>query len=84
MTKLLLIYLWTMTKYYNMRKLREIRLILCGVLFGMGVLMANEANKTEQKQKHYEKIKAALDAKEITLEEAQKLWITEVRKINRK
>ena len=84
MTKLLLIYLWTMTKYYNMRKLREIRLILCGVLFGMGVLMANEANKTEQKQKHYEKIKSALDAEEITLEEAQKLWITEVRKINRK
>ena len=84
MTKLLLIYLWTMTKYYNMKKLREIRLILCGVLFGMGVLMANEANKTEQKQKHYEKIKAALDAEEITLEEAQKLWITEVRKINRK
>ena len=73
-----------MTKYYNMRKLREIRLILCGVLFGMGVLIANEANKTEQKQKHYEKIKAALDAEEITLEEAQKLWITEVRKINRK
>jgi len=73
-----------MTKYYNMKKLREIRLILCGVLFGMGVLMANEANKTEQKQKHYEKIKAALDAEEITLEEAQKLWITEVRKINRK
>ena len=73
-----------MTKYYNMRKLREIRLILCGVLFGMGVLMANEANKTEQKQKHYEEIKAALDAEEITLEEAQKLWITEVRKINRK
>lgn len=84
MTKLLLIYLWTMTKYYNMKKLREIRLILCGVLFGMGVLMANEANKTEQKQKHYEKIKAALDAEEITLEEAQKLWITEVRKVNRK
>ena len=84
MTKLLLIYLWTMTKYYNMKKLREIRLILCGVLFGMGVLMANEANKTEQKQKHYEKIKAALDAEEITLEEAQKFWITEVRKINRK
>jgi len=84
MTKLLLIYLWTMTKYYNMKKLREIRLILCGVLFGMGVLMANEANKTEQKQKHYEKIKAALDAEEITLEEAQKLWITEVKKINRK
>ena len=73
-----------MTKYYNMRKLREIRLILCGVLFGMGVLMANEANKTEQKQKHYEEIKAALDAEEITLEEAQKLWITEIRKINRK
>ena len=84
MTKLLLIYLWTMTKYYNMKKLREIRLTLCGVLFGMGVLMANEANKTEQKQKHYEKIKAALDAEEITLEEAQKLWITEVRKVNRK
>ena len=84
MTKLLLTYLWTMTKYYNMRKLREIRLILCGVLSGMGVLMANEANKTEQKQKHYEKIKAALDAEEITLEEAQKLWITEVRKVNRK
>jgi hypothetical protein len=67
-----------------MRKLREIRLILCGVLFGMGVLMANEANKTEQKQKHYEKIKAALDAEEITLEEAQKLWIKKARKLNKK
>ena len=50
----------------------------------MGVLMANEANKTEQKQKHYEKIKAALDAEEITLEEAQKLWIKKARKLNKK
>lgn len=56
----------------------KIRAVLAGILFLMGCLLTNANIKKEDskdlKEKKYLEIKTALEAEEITLEEAQKLW----------
>jgi|TARA_B100000900_G_scaffold399451_1_gene402003 hypothetical protein len=56
----------------------KIRAILAGILFLMGCFLSNANIKNENskdlKEKKYLEIRTALEAEEITLEEAQKLW----------
>tara|TARA_Y100001958_G_C21225967_1_gene551374 strand:- start:634 stop:858 length:225 start_codon:yes stop_codon:yes gene_type:complete len=56
----------------------KIRAVLAGILFLIGCLLTNANIKKEDskdlKEKKYLEIKTALEAEEITLEEAQKLW----------
>ena len=56
----------------------KIRAVLAGILFLMGCLSTNANIKKEDsrdlKEKKYLEIKTALEAEEITLEEAQRLW----------
>ena len=56
----------------------KIRAVLAGILFLMGCLLTNANIKKEDskdlKEKKYLEIKTALEAEEITLEEAQRLW----------
>jgi len=76
----------------------KVRLVLAGMLFVLGGLVSAFSNTDpedkltkEQKQKQYEylkqakyfEIKAALEAEEITLEEAQKLWKKNLRKLEK-
>ena len=56
----------------------KIRVILAGILFLMGCFLSNANikkgdSKNLKKQKYLE-IRTALEAEEITLEEAQRLW----------
>ena len=56
----------------------KIRAVLAGILFLMGCLLTNANIKKEDskdlKEKKYLEIRTALEAEEITLEEAQRLW----------
>ena len=56
----------------------KIRAVLAGILFLIGCLLTNANIKKEDskdlKEKKYLEIKTALEAEEITLEQAQKLW----------
>jgi len=56
----------------------KIRAILAGILFLMGCFLSNanikNKNSKDLKEKKYLEIRTALEAEEITLEEAQKLW----------
>ena len=56
----------------------KIRAVLAGILFLIGCLLTNANIKKEDskdlKEKKYLEIKTALEAEEITLEEAQRLW----------
>ena len=76
----------------------KVRLILAGMLLVLGGLVSAFSNTDpedkltkEQKQKQYEylkqakyfEIKAALEAEKITLEEAQKLWKKNLRKLEK-
>jgi hypothetical protein len=76
----------------------KVRLVLAGMLLVLGGLVSAFSNTDpedklteEQKQKQYEylkqakyfEIKAALEAEEITLEEAQKLWKKNLRKLEK-
>ena len=76
----------------------KVRLVLAAILFVFaGIISAFSNNNPddkltkEQKQKQYEylkqakyfEIKAALEAEEITLEEAQKLWKKNLRKLEK-
>ena len=56
----------------------KIRAVLAGILFLMGCFLSNANikkgdSKNLKKQKYLE-IRTALEAEEITLEEAQRLW----------
>ena len=76
----------------------KVRLVLVAILFVFAGIISAFSNTNpedkltkEQKQKQYEylrqakyfEIKAALEAEEITLEEAQKLWKKNLRKIKK-
>ena len=56
----------------------KIRAILAGILFLMGCLLTNanikKKNSRDLKEEKYLEIRTALEAEEITLEEAQRLW----------
>ena len=61
-----------------MTTIYKIRAVLAGILFLMGCLLTNanikKENSRDLKEEKYLEIKTALEAEEITLEEAQKLW----------
>ena len=56
----------------------KIRAILAGILFLMGGILScaniKKENSEDLKEKKYLEIRTALEAEEITLEEAQRLW----------
>ena len=56
----------------------KIRAILAGILFLMGCFLSNANTKKGDsknlKEQKYLEIRTALEAEEITLEEAQRLW----------
>ena len=56
----------------------KIRAILAGILFLMGGILSSanikKENSEDLKEKKYLEIRTALEAEEITLEEAQRLW----------
>jgi hypothetical protein len=62
-----------------MRTLNKVRLVLAGVLLGAATMLAapNDDLTKEQKEAIYNKIKAQLDAEEITLEQAQEMWLAQ-------
>ena len=64
-----------------MRTLNRVRLVLAGVLLGGALMLAapNEYLTKEEKRAIYNEIASQLDAKEITLEQAQEMWLEEVR-----
>ena len=61
-----------------MTTIYKIRAILAGILFLMGGILSNASIKKGEsknlKEEKYLEIKTALEAEEITLEQAQKLW----------
>ncbi len=67
-------------KYFN-----TIRLVLVGVLFILGTMMAQANDKVYELKKKaiYFGIKAQLAAEEITLEEAQRLWKIKVKHLRK-
>jgi len=56
----------------------KIRAVLAGILFLMGGILSSanikKENSEDLKEKKYLEIRTALEAEEITLEEAQRLW----------
>lgn len=72
-----------------MKFIKTIRLVLVGVLFILGIMMAHadpgkDGNVLElQKKAVYFEIKAQLAAGEITLEEAQRLWKIKVKHLRK-
>ena len=56
----------------------KIRTVLAGILFLMGGILSSanikKENSKDLKEKKYLEIRTALEAEEITLEEAQRLW----------
>jgi len=56
----------------------KIRAVLAGILFLMGGILSSanikKENSEDLKKKKYLEIRTALEAEEITLEEAQRLW----------
>ena len=56
----------------------KIRAVLAGILFLMGGIVSSanikKENSEDLKEKKYLEIRTALEAEEITLEEAQRLW----------
>lgn len=67
-------------KYFN-----TIRLVLVGVLFILGTMMAQANDKVYELKKKaiYFEIKAQLAAEEITLEEAQRLWHIKIKHLKK-
>tara|TARA_B000000609_G_C24110076_1_gene313426 strand:+ start:700 stop:924 length:225 start_codon:yes stop_codon:yes gene_type:complete len=61
-----------------MTTIYKIRAILAGILFLMGGILSSanikKENSEDLKEKKYLEIRTALEAEEITLEEAQRLW----------
>ena len=83
-----------MTAIYKIRLVLAGMLLAFALMFSQGVLGNTDPGDKltkEQKQKQYEylkqakyfEIKAALEAEEITLEEAQKLWKKNLKKIKK-
>ena len=64
-----------------MRTLNRVRLVLAGVLLGSALMLAapNDSLTKAEKRAIYNEIASQLDAKEITLEQAQEMWLEEVR-----
>ena len=62
-----------------MDTIRRLRLVFAGVLLGLATIFATPTNDLtkEQKEAIYNKIKAQLDAEEITLEQAQQMWLAQ-------
>ena len=56
----------------------KIRAVLAGILFLMGGILSSanikKENSRDLKEEKYLEIRTALEAEEITLEEAQRLW----------
>ena len=56
----------------------KIRTVLAGILFLMGCFLSNanikKGDSKNLKEQKYLEIRTALEAEEITLEEAQRLW----------
>ena len=56
----------------------KIRAVLAGILFLMGGILSSanikKENSEDLEEKKYLEIRTALEAEEITLEEAQRLW----------
>ncbi len=67
-------------KYFN-----TIRLVLVGVLFILGTMMAQANEKVYELKKKaiYYEIKAQLIAEQITLEEAQRLWQIKIKHLKK-
>tara|TARA_B100000424_G_C22853544_1_gene455071 strand:- start:656 stop:880 length:225 start_codon:yes stop_codon:yes gene_type:complete len=61
-----------------MTTIYKIRAVLAGILFLMGGILSSanikKENSEDLKEKKYLEIRTALEAEEITLEEAQRLW----------
>ena len=83
-----------MTAIYKIRLVLAGMLLAFALMFSQGVLGNTDPGDKltkEQKQKQYEylkkskyfEIKAALEAEEITVEEAQKLWKKNLKKIKK-
>jgi len=62
-----------------MRTLNKVRLVLAGVLLGAATIIAapNDDLTKEEKKAIYNEIADKLDAKEITLEQAQEMWLAQ-------
>jgi len=62
-----------------MDTIRRLRLVFAGVLLGAATMIAASTNDLtkEQKEAIYNNIKAQLDAEEITLEQAQQMWLAQ-------
>ena len=64
-----------------MRTLNKVRLVLAGVLLGAATMLAApyDSLTKEEKRAIYNEIASQLDAKEITLEQAQEMWLEKVK-----
>lgn len=62
-----------------MRTLNKVRLVLAGVLLGAATIISapNDDLTKEEKKAIYNEIADKLDAKEITLEQAQEMWLAQ-------
>jgi len=62
-----------------MDTIRRLRLVFSGVLLGAATMIAASTNDLtkEQKEAIYNNIKAQLDSEEITLEQAQQMWLAQ-------
>ena len=76
-----------------MNMLSKIRLVLAGVLFGVAVMFANSTTATSidpntdllelKKKAAYYEIKVKLESGEITLEQAQTMWLEKVKQLKK-
>lgn len=76
-----------------MNMISKIRLVLAGVLFGVALMFANPTTATSidpntdllelKKKAAYYEIKIKLESGQITLEQAQKMWLEKVKQINK-
>ena len=68
-----------------MDTLRKLRLVTAGVLLGAATMIAAPTNDLtkEQRKAIYNEIKAQLAAEEITLEQAQKMWLEKVKQLKK-
>lgn len=74
--------------YHKATLLKQLAGLILLIIFCISGVYANDENKTKQyeylKKAKYFEIRAELEAGEITLEEAQKMWQKELNKLKKR
>jgi len=74
--------------YHKATLLKQLAGLILLIIFCISGVYANDKNKTKQyeylKKAKYFEIRAELEAGEITLEEAQKMWQKELNKLKKR